>query len=120
MGTRSTNVRRNNRHKENWATEDPTGRHVQGTGRRTMVTNSQKPARMEYIYTTSVKETSLEIAHLVMVQFCSPCFHQQAVALLRLIRLIYLFIIYLFIYFTYLFISTINPKHLGRKGETDI
>ena len=39
------------RQKENLATEDPMGRHVQESSSRTVVTNSQKPARMEYTRT---------------------------------------------------------------------
>jgi hypothetical protein len=78
-------VGRKNSQKEKGATEDTMGRHVQEDSRRKMVTNSQKPARMEYTH-TSVKGTSIGIAHLVIKHSSSPCFHQEAVALMGLIR----------------------------------
>jgi hypothetical protein len=88
MSTRYINVGRRNRQNENWATEDPMGRHVQESSRRTMVTNSQNPTSMEQINTTSVKATCLGTAHLVIKHSRSPWFHQEAVALMGLIRLI--------------------------------
>jgi len=58
-----------------------------------MVTsNSQKPVRMEYTHTRSVKTTSLGLAHLVIKHSRSPWFQKTAVALVGLIRFIYLFI----------------------------
>jgi hypothetical protein len=84
MGTGYINVGRKNRQKEKDATEDPRGRHVQESSKRTMVTNSQKPARMEYTQTTSVKATSLGIAHSVIKHSNSSCFHHEAPALIGL------------------------------------
>jgi hypothetical protein len=95
--------------KENWATKDPMGRHVQESSRRTVVTNSQKPERMEYIHRTSVKATSLGTAHLVIKHSSSLWFHQEAVALMGLTRLIYLFIEY----------DELMGKTSSRYGENE-
>jgi hypothetical protein len=46
MGTCCINVGRKNWQKENWATEDTKGRHVQERSRRTAVTSSQRLVRM--------------------------------------------------------------------------
>jgi hypothetical protein len=46
-------VERKHRLKENWATEDPMGRHVEGGSRSTVVTDSQKPEPVEQIHTNS-------------------------------------------------------------------
>jgi hypothetical protein len=60
---------------KNSATEDPMGRHVQGSSRRTVVANNQNPWRIEYTHTTFVEprlhtpQHKLEVAtpgHLVM------------------------------------------------------
>jgi hypothetical protein len=59
-------------------------------------THSQRPVRMEYTHTTSVKTTSLGLADLVIKHSRCPWFHQKAVALVALIRLIYLFMILLY------------------------
>jgi hypothetical protein len=56
----------------------------------------QKLVQMEDMHTTSVKATSLGKANLLIKQLSSPWFHQEANALMGLIRLIYLFL-YLFI-----------------------
>jgi hypothetical protein len=53
----------------------------------------------------SVNVTSLGIAHLVIKHSISPWFHQQAVALVGLMRLIYL-LIYLFIIVAMMFLQT--------------
>jgi hypothetical protein len=83
---------------ESGAPKNPIGRHVQeSSGRKMATTNSQKPVRMEYTHTTSVKTTSLGLAHLVIKHSRSSWFHKKAVALVGLIGLIYLFI-YDFIY----------------------
>lgn len=76
---------------ENGASKDPMGRHVEESSRRKMgTTNSQKPVRMEYTHTTSVKTTSLGLAHLTIKPSRSPWFHQKAVVLVGLVWLIYL------------------------------
>jgi hypothetical protein len=82
---------------ENGAPKTPMGRHVQESSRRKIATtNSQKPVRIEYTHTTSVKTTSLGLAQLVIKHSRSPWFHQKAVALVGLIRLIYLFMVLLY------------------------
>jgi hypothetical protein len=76
---------------ENGAPKDPMGRHVPESSRRKMATtNSQKPARLEYTHTTSVKTTFLGLAHIVIKHSRSPWFHQKAVVIVGLIRLNYL------------------------------
>jgi hypothetical protein len=83
--------------KGNGAPKDPMGRHVQECSRKKMsTTNSQRPVRMEYTHITSVKMTSLGLAHLVIKHSRSPWFHQKPVALVGLIRLIYLFMVLLY------------------------
>jgi hypothetical protein len=76
--------------KENSATEDPTGKHVQQRS-RTAVKNSQKSTRNEHTHTTHAKATSLGIAHLVTKHSSFLRYHQKAVALMKLNGLIYLF-----------------------------
>jgi len=84
---------------ENGTPKNPIGRHVQeSSGRKMATTNSQKPVRMEYTQTTSVKTTSLGLAHLVIKHSRSSWFHKKAVALVGLIGLIYLWF-YLSFYF---------------------
>jgi len=57
-----------------------------------VITNSQQLVQTGYTYTSSVKMISLGIAHLVIKHLSCPCFHQEAIILMGLIRLIYLFI----------------------------
>jgi hypothetical protein len=40
---------------------------------------------MRYTHTTSLTATSLQTAHLVLKKLSSPCFHQEAIALMELI-----------------------------------
>lgn len=54
-----------------------------------MFMNSQRPLRMEYTHTISVKATSLGIADLVIKTTAIPRFNKKAVVLIGLIRLIY-------------------------------
>jgi hypothetical protein len=73
-------------------TEDSMGRHAQECSSRTTVKKVQKSLRMAHTHTTHAKAVSLGIDHLVIKQSSSPWFYQEAVSLMGLIRLIYLFI----------------------------
>lgn len=46
--------------------EDPMGRFVQESSRKPVIKSSNVPVRLKYIYETSAKATSLDIAHLVI------------------------------------------------------
>jgi len=59
-------------------TDDSMGRHVQKYSSRTTVKKGQKSLRMAYTHTTHVKAISLGIDHLVIKQYSSPWFHQEA------------------------------------------
>jgi hypothetical protein len=59
MSTGYISMGRNYTQKGNWATKDPMRRHVQESSRRTVITSSQKPERVELTHTMSVKATSL-------------------------------------------------------------
>lgn len=91
MDTRYSDVGHNNWLKKGRATEDMMGRHVQRSSRRSVVTNSQKPGRLGYTHTASVKATSLGIAHLGAEHPNSRWFHQEPVAVMGLVGLVYLF-----------------------------
>jgi hypothetical protein len=91
MATLYINVGRKSRRKEKGATEDLMGRHVKDGSRETKVTNSQNPVRLRYTHATSLTTTSLQIADLVIKKLSCSWFHQEAIALMELILLIYLF-----------------------------
>jgi hypothetical protein len=67
--------------KENGVTEDSMSRHVQEYCSRITVKKGQTSLRMAYTHTTHGD-------HLVIKQSSSPWFHQEAVSLIGLIRLI--------------------------------
>jgi hypothetical protein len=81
MGTGYIDGGRKNRQKENSATEDAIGKHVQQSSRRTIVTNSQKSARIQHTHIKHVKAISLGIAHLVTQHSSFIWYHQEAVDL---------------------------------------
>ena len=72
--------------------------------------NIQKLVRMEYTHITSVKTTEIGLAHIVIKHSRSSWFYEKPVALVGLIRLIYLFI-YVFTYLWFYFIM-----HYVLKG----
>ena len=88
MGTGYIDGGRKNKQKENSATEDPIGKHVQQSSRRTIDKNSQKSARIEHTYTTHAKVKSLGIAHLVTQHSSFLWYHQKTLALMALNGLI--------------------------------
>jgi hypothetical protein len=75
-----------------WVTEDPMGRHTQESSMRIVVKNNQKPVGMECAHVTSIKATSLGLDCLVIKHWSSPWFYQEAIALIGISGLIYLFI----------------------------
>jgi hypothetical protein len=68
------------RQKENWATEYPVARHVQESGRRTVVTSSQELDQVEHTDTTFVKATYLGIDHLGIKHWSYPWVHHEALS----------------------------------------
>lgn len=73
---RYTSVGHKNGQSKNVATEDQMGKYVQESSKKTTVTRSQKPVRMEHTHTTSVKATSPGISQPVVKHSRSPWFHQ--------------------------------------------
>jgi hypothetical protein len=71
MGTRCVSVGRKDRQKENWATEDAMGRHVQESSRRTVVTNSQKPARKEYAHASFTLIVIVFVLYMYVYCICN-------------------------------------------------
>jgi hypothetical protein len=73
---RYTSVGHKNGQNKNVATEDKMGMYVQESSKKTTITRSQKPLRMKYTHSTSVKATSPGISQLVVKHSRSPWFHQ--------------------------------------------
>ena len=81
----------NNRRQENTALEDPIGRHVQKSSGRVMITNSQNWCEWSEFTPLSTKVPSLGVPQRVIKPPSSLWLRQEAIALMELIRLIYLF-----------------------------
>jgi hypothetical protein len=66
MGTHYLNVGRTNRQKENWATKDQMGRHVQENSRRTVVTEQPKTGAKQ-VYSQNIRKTKVTNSAVYLV-----------------------------------------------------